>query len=142
MGTSPTPASSSLTANQRRGKAERRTTSTGERMANRREWEQIAGGKFDANGICRMGKTVAAIAPHPVNRGLGNEYWVSQGERLKSFGRDMATDRFTIVDGKLHIKTKEGLLPVPKELEDAFTGRTDYIQAGESCAGLQIHCQN
>jgi hypothetical protein len=30
-----------------------------------------------------MGHTVAAIVPHPVTRGLGNEYWVSLGHLLR-----------------------------------------------------------
>jgi hypothetical protein len=50
---------------------------------NREEWERIAGAKFDANGIWRMGRTVAATAPHPVTRGLGNEYWVNFGQMLR-----------------------------------------------------------
>jgi len=49
------------------------------------EWKTIAGGEFDAKGICRIGKTVAAIAPHPVTRGLGNEYWVKLGRSVCGF---------------------------------------------------------
>jgi hypothetical protein len=51
-------------------------------QGNRKEWERIAGDKFDANGIFRMGKTIAATAPHPVTRGLGNEYLVNLGRLL------------------------------------------------------------
>jgi hypothetical protein len=47
------------------------------------EWERIAGARFDSNGLCRMEKTVAAIAPHPVTRGLGNEYWTKLGRLLR-----------------------------------------------------------
>jgi len=56
-------------------------------QGNRKEWEQIAGGKFDANGVCRMGKTIAATALHPVTRGVGNEYWVKLGRLLRSTAR-------------------------------------------------------
>ena len=49
----------------------------------RSEWEQMAGAKFDSNGICRIGKTVAAITLHPVTRGLGSEYWVNLGRSLR-----------------------------------------------------------
>jgi hypothetical protein len=52
-------------------------------VGQREEWEQIAGATFDSNGICRIGKTVAAITPHPVTRGLGNEYWVSLGRSMR-----------------------------------------------------------
>jgi len=52
-------------------------------QGNRGEWEQIAGSKFDANGICRMGNTIAATALHPVTRGLGNEYWVKLGQLMR-----------------------------------------------------------
>jgi len=48
-------------------------------QGNRAEWEQIAGSSFDSTGPCMMGKTVAAIAPHPVTREVGNEYWVNLG---------------------------------------------------------------
>jgi len=40
----------------------------------RDSWERTAGAQFDSNGICREGKTVAAIACDPVARGLNNEY--------------------------------------------------------------------
>jgi hypothetical protein len=53
-------------------------------QGNRREWERIAGSKFDANGTCRMGKTVAATSLHPTTRGLGNEYWANLGQMLRS----------------------------------------------------------
>lgn len=49
----------------------------------REAWERIAGGRFDSNGLCRMESTVAAIALHPVTRGLGNEYWVNLGLLLR-----------------------------------------------------------
>jgi hypothetical protein len=49
-----------------------------------KEWERITGAKFDANGICRIGTTVAATSPHPVTRGLGNEYWVTRGQSLRA----------------------------------------------------------
>jgi hypothetical protein len=52
-------------------------------QGNRREWERIAGGGFDSSGLYRMGKTVAAIALHPVTRGLGNECWVRLGRMLR-----------------------------------------------------------
>ena len=52
-------------------------------QGNRMEWELIAGGEFDANGLCRMGKTIVAIASHPVTRGLGNGYWVNLGRILR-----------------------------------------------------------
>jgi hypothetical protein len=61
-------------------------------QGNRKEWERIAGGKFDANGICRMGKTIAATAPHPVTRGLGNEYWVTLGKSLRSIVKTSSED--------------------------------------------------
>lgn len=48
-------------------------------QGSRAEWEQIAGSSFDSTGLCMMGKTVAAIAPHPVAWGLGNEYWMNLG---------------------------------------------------------------
>jgi len=48
-------------------------------VGQRDEWRQIVGGIFDSNGICRIGKTVAAIAAHPVSRGLGSDYWVTSG---------------------------------------------------------------
>lgn len=47
------------------------------------EWERIAGGDFDSNGLRRVGGTVAAIAFHPVTRGLGNEYWSNLGRMLR-----------------------------------------------------------
>ena len=53
------------------------------RQGNRAEWERIAGGMFASNGLCRMGKTVAAIALHPVTRGLDNEYWIRLGRLLR-----------------------------------------------------------
>ena len=52
-------------------------------VGQRDSWEQIAGAKLDSNGICRIGKTVAAIAPHPVTVGLGKEYWVTLGTSLR-----------------------------------------------------------
>jgi hypothetical protein len=52
-------------------------------QGNRAAWERIAGGTFDSKGLCWMGKTVAATAPHPVTRGLGNEYWVNLGQMLR-----------------------------------------------------------
>jgi hypothetical protein len=52
-------------------------------VGQRKEWEQIAGTTFDSNGTCRIEKTVAAIAPHPVTPGLGNEYWLALGLTLR-----------------------------------------------------------
>lgn len=49
----------------------------------RDEWVKIANAAFDSGGLCRMDGTVAAIAPHPVTHGLGNEYWVNLGNRLR-----------------------------------------------------------
>jgi hypothetical protein len=49
----------------------------------RKAWEQIAGTNFDSIGICHVGKTVAAIARHPVTVGLGKEYWVTLGRSLR-----------------------------------------------------------
>jgi hypothetical protein len=48
------------------------------------EYAQIVRTNFDSNGICRIGKTVAAIAPHPVTRGLANEYWIALGRLLRN----------------------------------------------------------
>jgi hypothetical protein len=39
------------------------------------EWEQIADGKFDADGFRWVEGAVAAVAPHPVSHGTGNEFW-------------------------------------------------------------------
>ena len=49
----------------------------------REEWKKIAGGEFDAHGFRWSDGTVAAIAPHPVTRGLGNDYWVNVGRLLR-----------------------------------------------------------
>jgi hypothetical protein len=43
----------------------------------REEWLKIANAAFDSEGLCRMGGTLAAIAPHPVTHGLSNEYWLN-----------------------------------------------------------------
>ena len=51
-------------------------------QGNRNEWEQIVRGNVDANGLCRMGKTVVAMALHPATRGLGSEYWTKLGRLL------------------------------------------------------------
>jgi hypothetical protein len=52
-------------------------------LGQREEWERIAGQKFDSNGICHIGKTIAALASHPVAKGLDNEYWVKLGQALR-----------------------------------------------------------
>jgi hypothetical protein len=57
----------------------------------RDSWEQITGVTFDSNGLCRIGKTVAVIAPHPVTRGLGNEYWLTMGRSLRKATRRITT---------------------------------------------------
>jgi hypothetical protein len=52
----------------------------------RGEWEQIAGGKFDADGlhwIAEIG-TVAAMTPHPVSRGISSGFWKDMGQRLRA----------------------------------------------------------
>ncbi len=53
----------------------------------RGEWEQIARGKFGADGlhwIAEIG-TVAAMTPHPVSRGITSEFWKDMGQRLRAF---------------------------------------------------------
>ena len=57
------------------------------------KWERIVRGKFDANGIYRTRRTVAAIAPHPVARGLSNEYWVGLGRLLLNNVRNATATR-------------------------------------------------
>jgi hypothetical protein len=52
-------------------------------VGQREEWERIAGAKFVSKGTCRIGNTLVAIVPHPVTRGLGNEYWVRLGRTLR-----------------------------------------------------------
>ena len=51
---------------------------------NREEWEEVAGGKFNANGLRQTGRSVAAITPHPEAKGLGNEYRVNLGRRIQN----------------------------------------------------------
>jgi hypothetical protein len=50
----------------------------------RDQWGQIAGGSFDSDGFCWVEGTVAAIAPHPVSHGTGNEFWQGLGRRLRA----------------------------------------------------------
>lgn len=56
----------------------------------RGEWEQIAGGNFDADGLHRVAEigTVAAITPHPVSRGISGEFWKEIGQRLRATVND------------------------------------------------------
>lgn len=49
----------------------------------RETWKEIAGGNFDSNEVCRIGKTVVAIARHPVTVGLRKDYWVNLGRSLR-----------------------------------------------------------
>jgi hypothetical protein len=53
---------------------------------NLREWEQIAGGEFDGNGLRMINGTLAVVTPAPTAHGIGNNYW----ERL---GLEMAKKR-------------------------------------------------
>jgi len=47
------------------------------------EWKKIAGGDFEADGFRLMGSALAAIAPHPVSHGIGNEFWEKLGVRIR-----------------------------------------------------------
>lgn len=51
--------------------------------SHRGTWETVAGGRFDSDGLRFMGATTAAVARHPVSRGLGNEYWEELGRQLR-----------------------------------------------------------
>jgi hypothetical protein len=61
-------------------------------LGQRDEYEQIAGANFDSSGMCRIGKTVAAITHHPVTRGLGKDYWMRLGSLLRSTVRGSSED--------------------------------------------------
>lgn len=50
----------------------------------REDWKRIAGGDFNADRFHWMEGTVEAVSPHPVSRGIGNEYWETLGKRLRA----------------------------------------------------------
>lgn len=46
-------------------------------------WEAIAGQPFPPTGVLTVGPTVLVVTPHPVSRGLTNEYWTQLGVELR-----------------------------------------------------------
>lgn len=46
-------------------------------------WEAIAGQPFPPSGILLVEPTVLVATPHPVSRGMTNEYWKRLGTKLR-----------------------------------------------------------
>jgi len=48
------------------------------------QWQQIAGGEFDNQGIREIGTTIALTTKHPVARGARNQDWEQLGKLLRA----------------------------------------------------------
>ena len=52
-------------------------------LKDKESWEQIAEHELNSGEPIKINTTIAVLTPHPVSRGLGDQYWRDLGEKLR-----------------------------------------------------------